>query len=214
MVGMNCVPAGSVLTSGSSTFVCESWYERPTRDNCENEVFRMNSDSGELKKIEPPIELRVKRFSSSTLRKSSDDPKRPCCASTLLERNVPSPKYFCENAKTEKPAVMGRFLIYGSVNENWNDRCRLPYARLKARVSPRPRRLLVEYSSPKNEPPMPERPPLNEICWRPRSATFRLISTRASSSSVRKSASRSASSGSKKPSWFRRRTEISNARWL
>jgi hypothetical protein len=53
-----------------------------------------------------------------------------CWAARFCERNVPSPKNFCEKAKSEKPALIGRSLIYGSVNENWNDRCRLPAATL------------------------------------------------------------------------------------
>ena len=41
---------------------------------------------------------------------------------------VPSPKNFCEYAKIEKPAVIGRFLMYGSVNEKLKLRWRLPAA--------------------------------------------------------------------------------------
>src|SRR5215211_8486768 len=91
-------------------------------------------------------------------------PSKSCWALRLFDRNVPSPKNFCENAKIEKPALIGRSLMYGSVNENWNERWRLPAARLNESTSPRPSRLLVEYSSPKNDPPIPEIPPLKEIC--------------------------------------------------
>jgi hypothetical protein len=69
----------------------------------------MNSESGELAKMDAPVELRVKRFSSETFWKSIADPNAPCNASTFCERNVPSPKNFCEKVKTEKPTEMGRF---------------------------------------------------------------------------------------------------------
>src|ERR1041384_4330735 len=125
---------------------------------------------------------------------------RSSCAATFCERNVPSPKNFCEKANTEKPALIGRSLMYGSGNENWNERCRLPAGRLNEGASPLPSRLLVEYSRHKNEPPIPEIPPLNEICWRPRSLTFNDRSTVASSSFVRRSTSLSLSIGLKSPS--------------
>src|SRR5204863_8721491 len=100
-----------------------------------------------------------------------------------------------EEGKNVNPPVIGRLRMYGSVNENWNDRWRFPAARLIDSTSPRPNKLLVEYSSPKNDPPIPEIPPLNDICWRPFSWTFTVTSTRPSSSLVRKSASLSLSIG-------------------
>ncbi len=63
--------------------------------------------------------------------------------------------------------------------------CRFPAPTENESVSPRPARLLVEYSSPKNEPPIPEIPPLNEICWRPFSLILTIRSTSPCSSSVR-----------------------------
>src|SRR5215213_185287 len=109
MTGMKFWLAGSVLTGGSLTLVREIWYERPTLDNCEKAVLRMNSESGALAKTDAPMESRVKRFSSATFRKSTEEPRSPCCAWMFPERNVPSPKNFCEKAKIEKPTVIGRF---------------------------------------------------------------------------------------------------------
>src|SRR5687767_14248317 len=148
-------------------------------------------------KREPPYESLVNRFLSSMSLKLKPAPNKSSCAPMFCERKVPSPKNFCEKAKIENPALIGRSLIYGSVNENWNERWRLPAARLKESTSPRPSKLLVEYSRPKNEPPMPEMPPLKEICCRPRSATFNERSTVASSSFVRRSTSLSLSIGLK-----------------
>ena len=87
----------------------------------------MNSESGALAKIGRADG--VAREEVLVARRSGNlpiEPKSPCCASRFCERNVPSPKNFCEKAKTEKPTVIGRFLMYGSVNENWNERWRLP----------------------------------------------------------------------------------------
>src|SRR6185295_4406404 len=147
--------------------------------------------------MESPYESRVNRFSSLIFVKLNCELMKSCCAEMFEERNVPSPKNFCEKAKIEKPALIGRSFMYGSVNENWNERWRLPAATLNDSTSPRPSRLFVEYSRPKNEPPIPEIPPLNEICWRPRSLTFNERSTVASSSLVRRSTSLSLSMGLK-----------------
>jgi len=54
-----------------------------------------------LAKIEAPIEFRVKRFASLVVRKSNGLPiprpaAAPAWAAAFWERNVPSPKNFCE----------------------------------------------------------------------------------------------------------------------
>src|SRR5205085_7731849 len=100
------------------------------REHCVNRRLRYNSECGALTKSEPPYESRVNRFSSLMFVKLRAELSRSACALTFCERNVPSPKNFCEKANREKPALIGRSLMYGSVNENWNERWRLPAARL------------------------------------------------------------------------------------
>ncbi len=44
----------------------------------------------------PPVVFCVKRFSSSAVRKLVMSPKAPPMACWFCERNVPSPKNFCD----------------------------------------------------------------------------------------------------------------------
>jgi len=57
-------------------------------------------------------------------------------AFVFVDRNVPSPKNFRDEVKTENPTVIGLFRKYGSVNENWTDFCRFPAESCSASVSP------------------------------------------------------------------------------
>ena len=91
------------------------------------------------------------------------------------------------------------------MNPKFTSVVRVPSWLDRLKVSPSPRKLLVEYENPTKLPEMPEMPPLNWMVFLPRSRTFSVRSTVWVLLSVFMSTDESSFSVSKYPSWFRRR---------